>query len=310
METVALLTLQKVSMLLLFISIGFVLRKFSKLPADTGKALSMLTTLIFTPAYSINNLSKSLTLDTLGQKATLFGLGALVVVLAILLSSLLGKLLGKDEFSRKSLTYAFAIPNFGYFGYPVVEGVFGAAALANMLVFAVPISIATNSWGYLLFNREKKLTWKKLLLSPMVIAVVLGAVIGLSGLKLPGFISDVIAGAGSCMSPVSMLLAGFVLGGMPLKKLLSGKKAYFYSLIRLLVIPLIFGIPMYLLGLRGEMLMIPLVTLSLPLGLNLVVFPESYGYDATDNAQMCFVSYLISVVILPCTFAIINALAF
>ena len=307
---VAFLTLQKVSMLLLFISTGFAIRKSGKLPKDTSKVLGSLTTMIFTPAYTINNLSKNLTIATIGQKATLFGFGALITVLVILLATLLGKLLGKDQLSKKSLTYAFAIPNYGYFGYPVIEGVFGAATLSNMLIFAVPLSIATNSWGYLQFAQDKKLSVKKVLLTPMIIAVITGSVIGLSGIKLPSIISDVLSGAGSCMSPASMILAGFVLGGIPLKKLLTGWRAYGVAAIRLILIPLVFGIPMYLLGLRGEMLMIPLVTIALPLGLNLVVFPESYGYDSTPNAQLCFVSYLASIIVLPCTFAIIYLLAF
>ena len=54
----------------------------------------------------------------------------------------------------------------------------------------------------------------------------------------------------------------------------------------------------------------PLLMLALPLGLNLVVYPESFGYDATDNARMCFVSYLLCLVILPVTFAVINYLAY
>lgn len=310
MGAVALLTLQKVAMLLLFIAVGVILRKFSKLPENTGKVLSMLTTLIFTPCYTVNNLSKNLTLETLGEKALLFGFGILITLLAIGLAYLLGRLLGKDELSRKSLTYGFAISNYGYFGYPVVEGVFGAATLSNFVLFAAPLSIATNSWGYLIFSQEKKLSWKKILLAPMIIAIMLGILIGISGIKLPGFVNDVLAGAGSCMSPASMILAGFVLGAMPLKKLLIGWKAYGLSLVRLILIPLIFGIPMYLLGLRGEMLMMPLLVLSLPLGLNLVVFPESYGYDATDNARMCCVSYLMCALVLPVTFAIINYLAY
>lgn len=310
MGTVALLTLRKVGMLFLFISIGFALRKSKKLPDNTGKVLSMLTTLLFCPAYNLRNLSKNLTMANIGQKATLFGFGIAMILLVILFANLLARLLSKEPFQRRSLTYAFSIPNYGYFGYPVVEGVFGSAALADMMIFSVPTSIATNTYGYLLFSQDKKLSWKRVLLSPMIISIFLGIIIGLSGLKLPALVDDVLSGAGSCMSPVSMVLAGFVLGKMPLKKLLSGWKSYIFALVRLLVIPLIFGIPMYLLGLRGNMLLIPLMMLSLPLGLNLVVFPESYGYDATDNARMCFISYLLSILILPFTFAIINSLAF
>ena len=310
MWTVAFLTLQKVAMLLLFISVGFVLRISKKLPDNAGKVLSMLCTLVFTPAYTINNLANNMTIATLSQKSMLFAVGTVITVLSILLATVLGKLMAKEPFYRKSLTYAFAIPNYGYFGYPVVEGVFGAAALSNMLVFVIPLSVATNSWGYLQFSKEKKLSIKKILLAPMIVAVIIGLVIGLTGLKLPSLVTDVLSGAGSCMSPASMLLAGFVLGGIPLKKLFVSGKAYMMAALRLVLIPLIFAVPMYLLGIRGELFLFSIITLSLPLGLNLVVYPESYGYDATENAQMCFGSYILSIIILPITFAIINFLAF
>ena len=107
-----------------------------------------------------------------------------------------------------------------------------------------------------------------------------------------------------------MFLAGFVLGGVPFKKLFIGAKAYLYSGIRLLLLPLLFGVPMYFLGLRESMLMMPLLMLALPMGLNLVVYPESFGYDATDNARLCFVSYILCLVVLPLTFELINFLAY
>lgn len=297
-------------MLITMISIGIIMRKSKKLPENAGKIMSTLCAFVFCPAYNIRNLSKNVTIASIGDKLSLLGIGAVMIILMILVAKLLARWLGKDEFDRRCLTYAFTVSNYGYFGYPVVEGVFGSAALGDMIVFAIPTTIATYTWGYLLFNRDGKLTLKKILLTPMIIAVITGVTIGLSGIQLPSFLNDVINGAASCMSPVSMLLAGFVLGGLPFKKLFVGAKAYFYSAIRLLLLPLLFGIPLYFLGLRESMLMMPLLMLALPMGLNLVVYPESFGYDATDNARMCFVSFVMCLVILPLTFELINFLAF
>ena len=49
---------------------------------------------------------------------------------------------------------------------------------------------------------------------------------------------------------------------------------------------------------------------GIPLGLNLVVYPESQGYEkqASENAKLCFVSYLLALLVLPCTFAILTKL--
>lgn len=304
------LTFGKVGMLLIFIAIGYFLRRHHDLPDDAGRVLSLLCTLLFSPAYYISAMSKNFTQEVLGENALLIGYGALFVLVSIGLAFLLSKPFSTDRVERNSLIYAFAIPNYGYFGYPVIEGVFGQAVLADVMVFLIPLSLTTGSFGYALFVGDKKIPWKKILLSPMVVCLVVGLGLGLSGTKLPTFVDNAIAGAGSCMSPCSMLLAGFMLGKFPLKDLLTGWRPYVYSAIRLIGIPVILGAVLLLLGVKGQYLMLPLLIAGIPLGLNLVVYPESQGHEkqASDNAKLCFVSYLLSLAILPCTFALLTFL--
>ena len=302
------LTFSKVGMLLIFIGIGYFLRRHHDLPDDAGRVLSLLCTLVFTPAYSITNLSKNITMDVLAEKARLVGSGIVFVLAAILLAYGLSKPFARDKIQRNSLVYAFAIPNYGYFGYPVIEGVFGSAVLADVMVFLIPMSLTTNSFGYSLFVGDGKVPLKKVLLTPMVISLGIGVAVGLSGVTLPPFIDSALKGLGGCMSPCSMLLAGFMLGKFPLKDLLKGWRPYVYSAIRLIGIPLIFGAILMACNMKGQYLMMPLLVAGIPLGLNLVVYPESQGYEkqASENAKLCFVSYLLALLVLPCTFAILT----
>lgn len=311
MLEVGLLTLKNVGILLIFMFLGYALHHSGKFPGNTPKVISTLTTTLFVPAYTISSLAQNFTPDTIGQQAALLGCGLVFIIAAIGLGLLLSRIFGRDLYDRHSLAYAFTFPNYGYFGYPVIAGVFGPLALANAIVFAIPTAIACQTYGYLLFSPEKKIPWKRMLLAPNILGVFIGCAIGLSGLRLPAFCIDVLDTAGGCMSPASMLLAGFLLGKFSLKRLLSGVRAYWLTAIRLLGIPLLFGIVLYLTGIRGEFFLFPLLIASLPLGLNLVVFPESYGMEeaATANARVCFISYILSLVILPLTFALINHLA-
>ena len=305
------LTLSKVSMLLVFIGIGYFLRRHHDLPDDAGHVLSLLCTLIFSPAYSISNMSKNFTMDVLGENILLICYGVLFTLVAIGLAFLLSKPFAKSRIERNSLIYAFAIPNYGYFGYPVIEGVFGSAMLANVMIFLIPLSLATNSFGYALFVGDKKIPWKKILLSPLFICLVIGITIGLSGIQLPAFMDNAITAAGRCMSPCAMLLAGFMLGKFRLKELLTGWRPYVYSAIRLIGIPVIFGALLFLAGMKEQYFMLPLLVAGIPLGLNLVVYPESQGHEkqASDNAKLCFVSYILALAVLPCTFALLTYLA-
>ena len=47
---------------------------------------------------------------------------------------------------------------------------------------------------------------------------------------------------------------------------------------------------------------------SLPCGMNVVVYPESVGLDSTEGARACFVSYIMAIVTVPIVFTILDML--
>ena len=73
MLDVFLLTLDKVGILLIFIAIGYFLRRHHDLPDNAGKVLSLLCTLLFTPCYTINTLYRSFTREVFMEKTLLVG---------------------------------------------------------------------------------------------------------------------------------------------------------------------------------------------------------------------------------------------
>ena len=312
MLDVFLLTLDNVGTLLIYISVGYLLRRKNLLPENAGKILSLLCVTIFTPAYYILNISKSMRLDVLLENTKLVGWGVGFIIAAIFLGKLLAKPLSHTPMENSSLSYAFTFPNYGYFGYPVIEGVFGQAALGNFMTFAIPTSLLCSSYGYMQFRKNERFRIRNMLKTPLVVSLLIGVVVGLTGIKLPGIVTGVLGGAKNCMSPCSMLLAGFMLGKFPLKQLFSGVRPYSLTAIRMLGIPAVLGGVLYLCGVRGDYLFWPLVLACLPLGLNLVVYPESLGYEkeAADNAKLCFISYVLSLAVLPCLFACLQWLCY
>ena len=103
MAEVFLLALEQVGVLLIFISIGYILRRFHQLPDSSGHVLSLLNTLVFAPAYSIANFSVNFTRDVVGEKLLIFGFALLAMVGTITLGRILGKLLGRSDMEKRSL---------------------------------------------------------------------------------------------------------------------------------------------------------------------------------------------------------------
>ena len=111
------------------------------------------------------------------------------------------------------------------------------------------------------------------------------------------------------MSPCAMLLGGLVMGARPLKELLFKARPYFIECLRIATIPLIIGLPLYLLGVRGVYLFMAFIVVGLPSGMNIIVFPESMGHDATENSRIVFISTLISIITVPVVFAVAKLLS-
>jgi predicted permease len=108
-----------------------------------------------------------------------------------------------------------------------------------------------------------------------------------------------------------MLITGAVLANIPFSKLFGSWKSYVIGAIRLLLYPLVtIGILLVvnLCGVQGELFsrvaLLCVMVVSMPVGMNTVVYPESVGIDSTEGAKNCFISYVMALVSLPIVFSI------
>ena len=321
-------TLEQTSILLIFILTGYFLRKKEIINESGKKVLAGLLVNLFSPCYAIASLSSQLSVERINEYLTYLLAGTVLAVVIIFVALPFARLLGNGKLERNMLKYALAFANIGYFGYPVVGAVFGEAVKASMILFCIPQTIAINTYGYqvltekiydqpenlenVLENNKKKFNWKKnfrFLYSVPFIGTMLGVVLGLIPFTMPEYVINLLNLAANCQSATAMLLTGSVLASVPILKLFTSWKPYVVGFIRLLLIPIILGVPMYWFGLRGDLFVICMACISIPVGMNVVVYPESAGLDGTSGAKMCFISYVLAVATLPVVFAIIKILA-
>ena len=139
----------------------------------------------------------------------------------------------------------------------------------------------------------------------MFIALLIGAVIGITGLKLPSFMLTVIGACESCMSPLAMIITGITFASISFKKIFTDWSIYFVSALRLIVLPAIFAL-LYLFVTKVCGLVLPsyfyvllVCAWSMPLGLNTVVIPAAYGKDTSTAAGMALISHVLSIATIP-----------
>ena len=299
-------TLNQMLVLFIFMALGFFLNKKRLLPFDDSVVLSKLETYAFVPCLVFSVFYKYCTVENFKQKWTYMLYGAAVMAVSLPIGIVLAKFFAKDGYLKKIYTYSFAVANFSFMGNAVVLGVFGEKVLFDYMIFTLPLNLYVYSIGTAsLIPTEKggKLSVKTFV-NPIFIALILGAVCGLLSVPLPKFITTAISSAGACMSPLAMLLTGFVIGGYSLKTLASDKKVYLASVIRLIILPSVFMAVLLLLKTDKDIIRVALCATAMPLGLNTVVFPAAYGGDTTPGAGMALVSHLISIITIPVMFSI------
>ena len=188
-------------------------------------------------------------------------------------------------------------------GNAIVLGMYGEEMLFKYMLFTLPLNLMTYSWGaYILTPKEAGAKFSiKSLINPITVSLFLGMIFGLLNLTayLPSFVSSTISSASSCMGPLAMILTGFVIGNYPLKDLVTDKKVYIASFLRLIVIPSLFLVILKFINAPVDILKLTLFGYACPLGLNTVVFPAVYGKDTMTGARMASVSHVISVLTIP-----------
>ena len=90
-------------------------------------------------------------------------------------------------------------------------------------------------------------------------------------------------------------------------QLLSDKKIYVASALRLLVLPALFIVILKLLGAESSTLVLCLFAYGTPLGLNTVVFPAAYGGDPSTGVSMATISHTACVITIPVMYALLTA---
>lgn len=299
-------TLNQMMVLFIFMALGFFLNKKRLLPLDDSVVLSKLETYAFVPCLVFSVFYKYCTVENFRLKWTYMLYGAAIMAVSLPIGIVLAKLFAKDEYLKKIYTYSFAVANFSFMGNAVVLGVFGEEILFDYMIFTLPLNLYVYSIGTasLIPTEGGKKLSVKTFVNPIFISLILGAFCGLLSVPLPKFITTAISSAGACMSPLAMLLTGFVIGEYSLKTLASDKKVYLASVIRLIILPSLFMAVLLLLKTDKAIIRVALCATAMPLGLNTVVFPAAYGGDTTPGAGMALISHLISIITIPVMFSI------
>ncbi len=305
-------TLSQMAVLFSFIFIGWLLAKVGVVQSSASGVLAKLENNLFIPALVLGTFMNNFSVADIGPAWKLFVISCVITVFMAFVAVFISRAVTRDKYIQSVFTYGLAFANFGFMGNAVVKEVF-PEFFDLYLIFTLPLWMLIYLWGvpYLLTPAEDgKRTLKsslKSFINPMFISMLVGMVLGLTAVKIPSWINQVVTVSGDCMSPVAMLLTGITLSTVDFKKILRQVNIYVVSFIRLIIIPAAaLGIIYFIPTIPKEFAVCIICSLAMPLGLNTVVIPSAYGKDTSVAAGMTVISHILSCATIPLVFYVMT----
>ena len=177
----------------------------------------------------------------------------------------------------------------------MAEAVLGSAGLLNTMIFCLPLSIYIYTIGYSKLTKSG-LSFRKIF-NPSMIAMLLGAFAGLFEIPIPSVAYSIMSKAGACMGPISMLLAGIVVSEFNFKELLSEKKIYIVTALRLFIVPVLIGL--ITAPFSKTVTEVAVLIYAMPCGLNTIVFPRLVDEDCRLGAGFALLSNILACLSIP-----------
>ncbi|MFS2225102.1 AEC family transporter [Pantoea sp. B65] len=229
----------------LLIGVGIIARRVGVV---THSNLPQFTSLVFNfamPAIILSGIT--------GDQPHIEGRELLMVFLAvmvtlgllILCSIVLSRILRYEKDFHGVITVMTTFTNISMMGVPMIYSLFGPAAMIYMTVFLLPYNLMFFSYGYYCMsdqhNRENGFDWKNMykVINPGIISCFLALILYVANIHLPNVIAQPIRMLGAVTGPVSMMLIGSFLLDMDWKTVFKDVRIWFYTLFKMIIIPVI-----------------------------------------------------------------------
>ena len=312
--------------LLLLAVPGFIFAKTKMFPKTASETLSVIVLygcqpiLIFTSFQGC-----AFSLDIAVNMLLVAG----ITLVAHLMMFLLVKVLfakWQDDDKVKLVKYLSVFSNCGFMGLPFLQSLFTNSALqAELVVYCAVVLAMFNilnwTFGVYIITKDKtQITTKKVLLNPVILAVIVSLALflalqkplvdfttaGTVGYKLVTKLMSSLQFLSNMVTPLSMFVIGIRLANIEWKQLLTDKWAYIATSVKLVAMSLLTMFLVAFLPIDSTIKYTVFFLLSMPCATSGAMMAVQFGKDSDFASVGVVLSTICSVVTLPLMYLFMN----
>jgi len=270
-----LLSFNVVAPLMIYMAVGFLLRALKLIEEKSFRQLSQIVFYVCVPALCCDNLRSLDLAEVFSDHAALYMAAAVLVLFAV--TFLIVPRFSHTPSRTGVLIHGIFRSNDGVFGLAVASTLLGQAHM-GIMVLCVAITIPLYNLLAVVvmeYYRGGKPSFGRIVLkvvtNPIIIGCVVGALLSLLKIDLPVFISKPLSGLGNSCAPLGFLALG---GTLSFQSLRENRLALsMVCLFKLVIIPAVIISVLYLIGMRGNTLLVAATIFGAPSAMT--VYPMS-----------------------------------
>ncbi len=293
--------IQKILSMALMMALGTLLVKLKLLKSSDSRVLSIVTIYLIMPCIILTAFQIESTKDTREGLALALVAAVLIHVGMFLFMIPARKIWKLDAVEELSIFF----PNCGALIVPLVIEVLGPSYVLYMSPFLVVHLFLLWSYGNTVISGENALSVRKILTNFNFISILAGLFLLFSGYRFPPVIADTMSSFSSMAGPMTMLVAGMLLGGMDLKEQLRNKRLWLVTALRLIVVPVLAVLFLKYSGIREftsdgtSVVMVTLLAIIGPSASTLTQLAQVYDKDAEMAGAINVLTTMLCIVTMP-----------
>ncbi len=291
-------TLCEMLVILFAMAMGFLAHRLGYFNGETDQRLSKVVLNITMPAMIVAAVITGDTLPELAEVLAVLKVAAVFYLLEMVFALAAPRLLGGTPGQKGVWRFGLVFGNIAFIGYPVATALFGPEALFYAVILAMPFNLLSYTLGPLMLVGAKRFQWKQLI-TPCTTAAVLGLFFALTRLRPPALVGECLAFVGNVTVPLSLLVVGSLLAGLPMGQVFKSPRLWCLSALRLLVLPGVLYIILRALGTESLLLGITVIEMAMPVAVNGSMLCLEYGGDKECMAQATLLTTAASIITIP-----------
>ncbi|WP_294352478.1 AEC family transporter [uncultured Clostridium sp.] len=313
------------------ILLGFFLRKKEILNSAASKMLTKVVLTVSLPALAFTSFMKDINNEQLKQGMNVLVWGFAIYILLIPITKLMYMKVKGDKQDVYRVLTIFGSTTF--FGTPIVTAVYGAVGTMYSNIFNIAYRVFLYSYAFIKMSGKKmdkeniKKNLKEIFLNPIILATFFGLFIWLCQDMLPQvnvvvkeevksyaflridqtlpWLYKPLTYLQALASPLAWLSIGATLAEVPFKKAVAQKDAWVYSIIKVMLIPVINLVLLAVLNVTGILpieftaVATTVIMMAAPTATVAAAYAISFDREAVFTSNCSLLSTVVAVVAMP-----------